>query len=371
MKAASSSLLGILGGGQLGWMLAIAAKRLGHQCRAWDLSPSSPTAREAELIVGKLSDPETIRRFRKDLTVATYEWENVPVSAVEALIAQGVQVLPPVEALRTAQDRLDQKQRLNEIGVPTAPFFPVSSEADLQLGLKKLGYPALLKTRREGYDGKGQVVIRTEGDAMGAFQRIGLVPAILEGWVQFDSELSIVSVRGSDGTMKFYPISRNVHRDGILRTTWIPAEPKAQAEAERIAKLALERFTTEAPYIGVMTLELFSVGGKLLVNEVATRVHNTGHWTIEGAKTSQFENHVRAILGMELGDTSAHGPTAMVNLIGRHPSVETMSKVRGATVHLYGKEARPGRKLGHVTILAQDEVELRTRVDQMIGIIGH
>jgi 5-(carboxyamino)imidazole ribonucleotide synthase len=315
-------LLGVIGGGQLGRMLALAGIPLGLSFRFLDPSPDAPAAEVGELLVGAYDDPELLDRLADGAAAVTYEFENVPVEA-----ARRVGALPDSAALEAAQDRLVEKQLFRRLGIPTAR---IDDEVE--------AFPAILKTRRLGYDGKGQRLIET---------RLGTVPGhVLEERVPFDRELSLLAVRGRDGETRFYPLVENVHADGILRTSRAPAAGAPQEQAEAYATKLLD----ELGYVGVLALELFDVGGTLLANELAPRVHNTGHWTIEGAATSQFENHLRAILGLPLGSTESR-PSLLVNLIGSVPRAEDVLAIPGAHLHLYGKEPRPGRKLGHVTLL--------------------
>jgi 5-(carboxyamino)imidazole ribonucleotide synthase len=279
------------------------------------------------LVVGAYDDPDGLDRLAAGVDVVTFEFENVPVEA-----ARRVAAVPGMRALELGQDRLVEKELFRRLGIETAPFGTLSDT----------GLPALVKSRRLGYDGKGQRVVEDDG-------RLG-DDELAEGIVSFDRELSIVAVRGRDGDTRFYPLAENEHRGGILAVSRAPAHDAPQSEAEEIATRLLE----ELDYVGVLAVELFDVGGRLLANEFAPRVHNTGHWTIDGADTSQFENHLRAILGLPLGSTAARGGSVMVNLVGALPPLEQLLAIPGAHVHLYGKEPRPGRKLGHVTLVDAD-----------------
>ena len=303
-------------------MLALAGIPLGLSFRFLDPSPDAPAAEVGELLVGEYDDPELLDRLADGAAAVTYEFENVPVAA-----ARRVGALPDARALEAAQDRLVEKQLFRRLGLETVKF---DDEVE--------SFPALLKSRVLGYDGKGQRLVET---------RPGTVPGhVLEERVTFDRELSLLAVRGRDGDTRFYPLVENVHEDGILRTSRAPAAGAPQAEAEEYATKLLD----ELGYVGVLALELFDVGGRLLANEFAPRVHNTGHWTIEGSAASQFENHLRAVLGLSLGSTESR-PSVMVNLIGAVPSSEAVLRIPGAHLHLYGKDPRPGRKLGHVTLV--------------------
>ena len=321
------SLVGVIGGGQLGRMLGLAGIPLGLRFRFLDPSADAPAQEVGTLHVGAYDDRDRLRRLAKHATVVTYEFENVPVEAVEQL-AETVPVWPPPAALAVAQDRLEEKRLFRRLGIETAA---IDDEVTR--------FPALLKTRRLGYDGKGQERVET--------RPVPGTDALLEELVPFERELSMLAVRGTTGETAFYPLVENVHENGILRLSRAPARPELQPEAERIAALLLD----ELGYVGVLAVELFEVEGRLLANELAPRVHNSGHWTIEGAETSQFENHLRAILGLPLGSTAARGEAAMVNLIGTMPAAADVLAVAGTHLHDYGKEPRPDRKLGHVTIV--------------------
>jgi 5-(carboxyamino)imidazole ribonucleotide synthase len=360
--------VGVLGGGQLGWMLARAGDPLGIRCRFLDPSPDAPGGRAGDLVVGAYDDAAALDRFADRLTLATYEFENVPVDSARRLAAR-LPVLPPPAALEVAQDRLAEKRFFESVDVPVPPWRAVDSLADLARAVDALGTPAVLKTRRLGYDGKGQVVIRAPGDVASAWGRLGGVPLVLEGFVRFDRELSILAVRGRDGATACYPLVENLHADGILRRSLAPA-PGVSATAQAQADAQARRILDALGYVGVLAIELFQVGDRLLANEMAPRVHNSGHWTIEGAETSQFENHLRAIAGLPLGSTAPRGVSAMLNLIGTVPDARAVLAVPGAHLHLYGKASRPGRKLGHVTLRADGPRELdrlRAQVEPLIA----
>jgi len=344
------STIGILGGGQLGRMLALAAARLGLDVVILTPDEGSPAARVAKhTVVAAYDDPAALAALARAADVVTYEFENVPVRAVEALMALGVAVAPGPDALRVAQDRVEEKTFLNASSAPTVAFAQVDSAADIAAALSRIGLPALLKTRREGYDGKGQAWIRDAAGVEAAFAAVGAAPSVLEAKAAFRRELSIIAARGRDGEVAFYPLSENVHEGGVLRTTLAPAEvtPAVQHEAERIARAVLGRLD----YVGVMGIELFDLGdGGLLVNEIAPRVHNTGHWTQDGCEVDQFELHIRAVAGWPLGDTTPMVQVEMTNLLGDEVNGWlTIAAEPNARLHLYGKgEPRPGRKMGHV-----------------------
>ncbi|MFN3652553.1 MAG: 5-(carboxyamino)imidazole ribonucleotide synthase [Armatimonadota bacterium] len=352
--------IGVLGGGQLGWMLAMAGYRLGLRLRFLDPNPEAPAGMLAPLAVGELDDPAAVDRFADGLDLVTYELEQLPVETA-ARLAERLPVAPSLRALEVAQDRLREKQFAQRLGIPTAPFAPVTDAASLESAVRAIGLPAILKTCYGGYDGKGQQVLRRPGDLDEARPMLEAGRLILEGFVPFGRELSLISVRDRDGEMVFYPLVENEHSNGILACSLAPApgvSPALQREAERCARALMEALD----YVGTMTIELFDVDGRLVLNEIAPRVHNSGHWTIEGAETSQFENHLRAIAGLPLGSTGLRGSAAMVNLVGEAPPLAALLGVPGAAVHLYGKEPRPGRKLGHVTLTAGSAEVLAERL---------
>jgi len=352
-------------------MLALAGLPLGLRFRFLDPSPDACAQIAGELQVGSYDDREALARFADGLDVVTYEFENVPVDAARWL-TERVRIYPPPAALEAAQDRLTEKTLFNRLGIPTVGFEAVNSRDDLTAALDRLGKPAVLKTRRLGYDGKGQAVIRNVDDAETAWSALRDAPLILEAWAPFTRELSILAARGRDGTIRCYRLIENRHQDGILRTSLAPANVAAsttsglQPDAEAYA----QRVLSELDYVGLLAIELFEVDGQLLANEMAPRVHNSGHWTIEGAETSQFEQHVRAILGLPLGSTAPTGSSAMVNLIGEAPSLDSLLAVSGAHVHLYGKAPRPGRKIGHVTVIGKPPHMLDVRLAAIQKIVG-
>jgi 5-(carboxyamino)imidazole ribonucleotide synthase len=345
--------IGIIGAGQLGRMLALAGYPLAQQFLFLDASTDSPGAQVAPIVTGAFDDPRSLERLAAEVDLVTYEFENVPVAALEKVAATRP-VWPPVEALRVSQDRLLEKQLFTRLRIPTPPFRAVDSLAELRIAVRQLGLPCVLKTRRLGYDGKGQRYLRKPADLEPAWNALGSVPLILEGFVDFEREVSIIGVRSTSGELRAYPIVANTHRDGILRVTLAPhRNPQLQKSAE----IHLRRVLRHFDYAGVLTLEFFVHKGKLVANEMAPRVHNSGHWTIEGAATSQFENHLRAILGLPLGDTSPLGHSAMLNFIGRLPDRDAILALPGVHWHDYGKEPRPARKLGHCTVVAAGAVE--------------
>ncbi|MFO7893109.1 MAG: 5-(carboxyamino)imidazole ribonucleotide synthase [Longimicrobiales bacterium] len=360
--------LGILGGGQLGRMMALAAYPLGVRCRLLDPKDPTASAEVAEVLAERYDDPDALDRFVTNLDAVTYEFENVDAFALEHLDDR-VPVRPGRRALEVSQDRLTEKTFFRDHDIETAPFAAADTLDDLRAAVDRVGLPAVLKTRRFGYDGKGQAVIRTPDDVDAAWDAVGGVPLLLEGFVEFRRELSILSVRHPDGAMAFYPLPENVHEDGILRVSYAPApdlEPALQTRAEGYATRVLEALD----YVGVLAIELFQVGDRLLANEMAPRVHNSGHWSIEGAETSQFENHVRATLGLPLGSTAMRGHAAMVNLIGAVPDTADVLAHPHVHLHLYRKEPRPGRKVGHMTVRHPDPAVVRETVRQLRELEG-
>jgi 5-(carboxyamino)imidazole ribonucleotide synthase len=360
--------VGVLGGGQLGRMLALAGYPLGLRFRFLDVSARAPAGQLAELHAGDYEDVDVLDRFAEGLDVVTYEFENVPVTSAR-LLAGRLPVYPPPRALEAAQDRLAEKTFFQRLDIPTPPFLAVDSEESFRAALRLIGLPAVLKTRRLGYDGKGQIVLRQPKEAEYAWRVLGDVPQILEGFVPFQRELSVLAVRGRGGELAFYPLVENHHREGMLRLSLAPAPGLAaglQGQAEDCARRVLHALD----YVGVLAIEFFEVGGRLLANEMAPRVHNSGHWTIEGAETSQFENHLRAVLGLSLGSTAAVGHAAMVNLIGSTPSAEGVLRLPRAHLHLYGKSPAAGRKLGHVTVVEREESAVRARLEELRAVPG-
>ncbi len=359
--------VGVLGAGQLGRLLALAGTPLNCSFVFVDPSPAAPAAALGRQVVCEYTDPVGLAALAA-CDVVTYEFESVPVEAADAL-AETVPVFPPPGALRVAQDRFVEKTRFRELGIATAPFEAVNSAEELALAVIKLGLPAVLKTRRLGYDGKGQFVLRQPQDVPTAWAAVAGAPSILEGFVQFEREVSLLAVRGRAGEVRFYPLVENHHERGILRKTLAPAPtltPELQGAAEAYATRILENLD----YVGVLALELFQVGSTLVANEIAPRVHNSGHYSIEGSVTSQFENHLRAILGLPLGDTASTGPSCMLNLVSTLPDSAAVLAVPDAHLHLYGKSARAGRKVGHLTVRAATDAELAKRVAQLEAVPG-
>jgi len=350
LPLAPGDTLGIIGGGQLGRMLSQAAGRLGFNVVILDPQENSPACRVSQgQIVAAYDNPTALQVLGQTCRAVTFEFENVPARSVEILIEAGCEVAPGPRALAVAQDRVDEKTFLNSIRVPTTAFAAIDSLETLRAAVASLGAPALLKTRRQGYDGKGQAWIRATNQVTRAWAAIGEQPAILEAAAEFTREMSVICARGRDSAIAVYPIGENVHSGGVLKTTFAPAKVSSQtkAQATRIARKILEGLD----YVGVMGVELFEMpGGRLLVNEIAPRVHNSGHWTQDGCVCDQFEQHIRAVAGWPLGPTAAHSSIEMTNLLG--DEVEAWARYAAdpaVRMHFYGKrDAKPGRKMAHV-----------------------
>ena len=347
---APGATIGILGGGQLGRMLALAAARLGFKCHIFAPNPDSPAFDVVHRVTcADYGDTQALDRFAADADVVTYEFENVPAEAATFLAAR-VPVLPDQNVLATTQDRLAEKNFVAALGIGTAPYVSVDAPGELADALARIGRPAVLKTRRFGYDGKGQATIQNGASPETAWREVGGQPCILEAFVPFAREVSVIAARARDGAVECFDVTENEHRNHILKISRVPATlPEAAArEARRIAETIAQKFS----YVGVLAVEMFELrDGGLLVNEIAPRVHNSGHWTLDGASVSQFEQHIRAVAGWPLAKPLRHGRVEMINLIGSEvDDYRTWLTVPGAAVHLYGKAAtRPGRKMGHVT----------------------
>ena len=347
--------IGILGGGQLGRMLALAAARLGFKCHIFAPSPDAPAFDVVHRVTcADYTDTEALDRFAGDVDIVTYEFENVPAETATFLAAR-VPVLPDPNILATTQDRLAEKNFVNALGIGTAAYADIPDPSALAPAIEKIGRPALLKTRRFGYDGKGHATIKNGTDAAAAWRDVGGQPCILEAFVPFEREVSVVAARGHDGAVECFDVTENEHRDHILKTSRVPASLTQEAadKALEIAKTIAQKFN----YVGVLAVEMFVLrGGGILVNEIAPRVHNSGHWTIDGASVSQFEQHIRAVAGWPLAKPIRHGRAEMTNLIGSEiEDYRSWLAVPGTAVHIYGKTAmRPGRKMGHVTRVFAD-----------------
>jgi len=358
--------IGIIGAGQLGQMLALAGFPLALGFRFLDSSEDAPGARVAPIVLGAFDDVESLRALARDVDLVTYEFENVPVSALHEVSALRP-CHPPLDALRVSQDRLLEKELFGSLGIPTPVFRTVDSLEELQAAVAAVGLPSVLKTRRLGYDGRGQRVLRRRTDIGPAWEALGSAPLILEGFVAFEREVSIIGARSTRGEIRAYPLAENTHRDGVLR---VSVAPVRDARLQRAAEAHLRRVMDHFDYTGVLTLEFFVEQGRLTANEMAPRVHNSGHWTIEGAVTSQFENHLRAILGLPLGETGAVGHSAMVNFIGTLPDRGRLLAVPGLHWHDYGKAPRPGRKLGHGTLVARTAADRDARLRRLLRRIS-
>lgn len=359
--------IGVIGGGQLGRMLALAGHDLGVEVTTLDPAGDSPASQVAPAIVAAYADEGALLDLAARSDVVTFEFENVPAESTRFLADRGVALFPPPEALAVAQDRLTEKTLFTEVGLPVPMFAAVQDLDSLEAAIDAVGLPAVLKTRRLGYDGKGQAVVRTRERADDAWRAVGEVPSLLEAFVPFTREVSVLAARGRDGETRTWPLVENHHRDGILRVSYAPAPdltPELQAAAEAHARGVMAHLD----HVGVLAIELFvSEGGGLLGNELSPRVHNSGHWTIEGSETSQFTQHLRAVTGLPLGGTAMRGLAAMVNVVGEPADAAAVLAVPGATLHDYGKAPRPGRKLAHVTIVAEDAESLRRHVLQVLA----
>ena len=351
--------VGVVGGGQLGRMLALAGYPLGVDFLFLDPAREAPAGRVAPVVHGAFTDPQLLEWLAGECEVITFDWENISVEALrEHASGHQARICPPITALAAAQDRVSEKRLFERLGIPTTRWRAVGSVSQLERALTEVGLPGVLKTRRMGYDGKGQLRIRTREDAHRAFESLGDVPLIYEEWVPFDCEVSIIGARSVRAETVVYPLCGNVHADGILRLTRAPFGP---ASWQRAAARHLARCLQHFRYVGVLAVEFFVRNGRLIANEMAPRVHNSGHWTIEGSATSQFENHLRAILGLPLGSTRSLGHSAMINLIGGVPPREQLLAVEGLHLHDYAKQPRTGRKVGHCT-LVEDTAAKRDRL---------
>ena len=345
--------IGIIGAGQLGQMLGFAARKLGHECYFLDPSDAPPAAKAGPVIQAPFDDRVALSVLAEKCDVLTYEFENVPVAALED-IGGDTPIYPPLDALRLAQDRLTEKQLFEQLSIPLPKYHAVNSAADLADAARTIGLPLVVKTRRMGYDGKGQFVLRDIGQIETVWSELGGNDLIAEQWVDFDYEVSAIGVRSLDGEIASYCLTHNEHAGGILRVSRAPVDEMAlSGKAHQYMRNMLEHLD----YVGVLALELFVVGDELLANEYAPRVHNSGHWTIEGAETSQFVNHLRAILDLPLGSTDMRGEAGMVNLIGRIPDDRESLDTPPCHLHDYGKAPRAGRKLGHVNVLTDNRSE--------------
>lgn len=356
--------IGILGAGQLGRMLALAGYPLDFDFVFLDPATEACAAPLGEHLYAEYTDEHALAEFCAAVDVATYEFENVPAKTAE-FVAARVPLLPAPIALTVGQDRLSEKSLFDSLKIPVPRYVPVATREALDIAVRAVGLPAVLKTRRLGYDGKGQAVLRRPEDLDAAWARLGTQPLILEAFVAFDRELSCLAVRGKQGELAFYPVVENVHRDGILRTAMPRQDDPMQAKAEDYARRVIEHLG----YVGVLAFEFFVAQGELFANEIAPRVHNSGHWTIEGAEVSQFENHLRAIAGLPLGSTALRGCSAMVNFIGQAPADAALAAIAGVHIHHYGKTPKPQRKVGHATVTANSAGELGDRLARLQALV--
>lgn len=356
--------VGIVGAGQLGRMMALAGYPMGLRFRFLDHSSETPGGQVGPIIEGAFSSEQQLRELADSVDVLTFDVENVPADVIERS-ARHCPFRPPVNALATAQDRLSEKTMFVELGMQTPGFHAVDTRADLDDAVAKVGLPLVLKTRRLGYDGRGQVVIRSADELDAGFEKLSGVALIAEEFIHFDLEVSAIGARTPSGQSVLYPLSHNVHDNGILHYSIAPYDDAAlMTQATDI----MQRMLTHFDYSGVLTIEFFVRDGQLIANEIAPRVHNSGHWTIEGAVTSQFENHVRAILDLPLGNTRAREHSAMVNFLGHMPSRDAIAAIDGAHYHDYGKSPRPGRKIGHCTITAQTPPERDAALEKVLAL---
>lgn len=356
--------IGILGAGQLGRMLALAGYPLDLDFVFLDPASEACAAPLGAHLHAAYEDEAALAQFCAQCELATYEFENVPAKVAE-FVAARVPLYPPPQALAAGQDRLGEKRLFDSLKIPVPRYMPVATRDALDFAVKSVGLPAVLKTRRMGYDGKGQAVLRSEADLDGAWDSLGGQPLILEAFVPFQREVSCLAVRAKTGEMVFYPVVENVHRDGILRTSIPRANDPLQAAAEQHTRKVAEHLN----YVGVLAFEFFVADGELYANEIAPRVHNSGHWSIEGAEVSQFENHLRAIAGLPLGSTALRGPSIMFNFIGEAPHTAQLAAIPGLHVHHYGKTPKPQRKVGHATLTAQIEEQLLERRVQLEALM--
>ncbi|MHB0776223.1 5-(carboxyamino)imidazole ribonucleotide synthase [Halomonas sp. WWR20] len=352
--------IGIIGGGQLGRMLAQAGAPLDFRFTFLDPSASACAAAHGRHLEADWSDGAALELLTLNSDVVTFEFENVPADTVTQLAEQRP-AFPPAEALATARDRWAEKSLFRSLEIPLPPVAKIDTQPELDAAVAEIGLPAVLKTRTLGYDGKGQKVLRETTDVSGAFAELGGVPLVLEGFVDFDYEVSVIAVRDRTGTHRVWPLVRNEHRQGMLHCSIPQPDHALQARAEAYAVRVLDALD----YVGVMAFEFFVVGNALLANEIAPRVHNSGHWSIEGAATSQFENHLRAISGLPLGATERLVPCAMLNVIGAFPDRDAVLAIPGTRWHDYGKAPRAGRKIGHITLLADNDALLSERIAQV------
>jgi 5-(carboxyamino)imidazole ribonucleotide synthase len=357
--------VGIVGAGQLGRMLALAGYPLGLRCLFLDRAADAPGAQVAPILLGGLEDAARLQELASQSDVVTFDWENIAGSAL-APLEKLTAIRPPRRALETSQDRLLEKALFTQLKIPVAPHAAVDTKEDLLAAAGRFGIPGVLKTRRLGYDGKGQFVIKQPEDLDAAWDLMGAQGLIYEKFQRFSREVSLIGARSAAGKIVYYPLSANTHAGGVLRYS---VAPYVNPSLERTARRYLKKVMETLDYVGVLTIEFFVVGGKLVANEMAPRVHNSGHWTIDGCVTSQFENHMRAICDLPLGDTRPLGHTAMVNFLGLMPDRERLLAIDGLAFHDYGKEPRPGRKLGHCTVMRSNPRDRNLGLAQTLRLV--
>ncbi len=369
--------IGVVGGGQLGRMLGLAGLPLGFQFRFLEPATDCPAARIGETIRAPYDDMDGLERFAQDLSFATYEFENVPAQTAQWL-SERLVLAPTARALAIAQDRIAEKTTFRDLAIPVQNFIGISSANEIDAAVQKVPLPAVLKTRRLGYDGKGQRVLHASGDdaaatVRAAWDELGKVPCILESFVQFSAEVSMIAVRARNSRqgaiIGFYPLTQNEHRHGILWKSQAPAPCDRDGQLADAAKKYVRALLESLDYVGVIAVEFFVTASGLVANEMAPRVHNSGHWTIDGAVTSQFENHLRAVGSMPLGSTECEGSSVMINLVGRAPMTSRIMEIPNAKLHLYGKGARAGRKLGHVTLTGPAEKSLEAPTAELERLV--
>ena len=356
--------IGVIGGGQLGRMLALAGTPLGMNFAFLDPAPDACAAPLGEHLRADYGDQDHLRQLADEVDLVTFEFESVPAETV-AFLSQFVPVYPSAESLRIARDRWFEKSMFKDLGIPTPAFADIQSQADLDAAVATIGLPAVLKTRTLGYDGKGQKVLRTAEDVVDTFAELGSVPCLLEGFVAFSGEVSLIAVRARDGETRFYPLVHNTHENGILRLSVASEDHLLQKLAEDYAGRVLKQLD----YVGVLAFEFFEVDGGLKANEIAPRVHNSGHWTIDACAVSQFENHLRAVAGLPLGSTAKVGESAMLNFIGEVPAVHQVVAIDECHLHHYGKAFKVGRKVGHATLRCDDMATLEQKIQKVEALI--
>jgi 5-(carboxyamino)imidazole ribonucleotide synthase len=355
--------VGILGGGQLARMLALAGYPLGLQFVVLDPSAGACATQVADLIQANYDDQAALQELAAQVDVVTFEFENVPSESLKYL-QENCPVFPPPIALHMAQDRLNEKNMFSRLDIPVPAFVAIDTRQQLEQAVEQIGLPSVLKTRSMGYDGKGQIVLKTQHEIDSAWEQLGGRPLIIESMVAFDREVSMIAVRNREAEIVFYPLSENTHHQGILHYAQSRPDDSAQSRAQDYIKRILD----ELNYVGVLALELFDVNGELLANEIAPRVHNSGHWTIEGAELRQFENHLRAVLNLPLGSTRPVGFAAMVNFIGTMPDKATVLDNSMVHLHDYHKAPRPGRKIGHATLKSETPSQLSAELEKLINV---